>query len=110
MKLLFDQNLSPRLAVRLADLHPGSAHVQGLGLDQATDQEVWDSARTNGYVIVSKDADYPNLAVLHGHPPKVIWLRLGNCTTREVEDTFRGNDAAVQAFDADPAVGVLELH
>jgi len=37
VKLLFDQNLSSRLVARLADLYPGSAHVQSLGLDTFSD-------------------------------------------------------------------------
>jgi predicted nuclease of predicted toxin-antitoxin system len=109
MKLLFDQNLSSRLPARLADLHPGSDHVQNVGLDQATDEDVWDYARANGFAIVTKDGDYPNLVALRGHPPKVLWLRMGNGTTRQVEAAIRTNDAAVQAFAADPSVGVLEI-
>jgi predicted nuclease of predicted toxin-antitoxin system len=109
MKLLFDQNLSPKLPARLSDLYPGSDHVANHGLDQATDQQVWDFALANGFTIVTKDADFPNLAVLRGHPPKVIWLQLGNCTTQEVEDAVRGNDAAAKSFEGDPSVGVLEI-
>jgi predicted nuclease of predicted toxin-antitoxin system len=109
MKLLFDQNLSPKLPARLADLHPDSDHVINLGLDQATDEEVWDYAEANGFTIVTKDSDYPNLVALRGHPPKVIWLRLGNCTTQQVADAIRAEDAAVQTFDADPSSGVLEI-
>lgn len=37
MKLLFDQNLSPKLMNRLADPFPGSAHVLSLGLDREDD-------------------------------------------------------------------------
>ena len=42
MKLLFDQNLSPKLVTRLADLFPGSLHVQSAGLDQADDEKIWE--------------------------------------------------------------------
>src|SRR5437763_8829707 len=98
MKLLFDQNLSPRLVVRLADLYPDSAHVLSLGLDCASDDALWDHARANDYVLVSKDADFNNLAVVRGYPPKVIWLLLGNCTTAQVETALRINHTAVEAF------------
>ena|SRR6516165_525086 len=81
MKLLFDQNLSPKLVNRLADLFPGSSHVQSERLDCADDDQVWDHARQHGFAIVSKDEDYNNLSVLRGSPPKVIWVQLGNCTT-----------------------------
>ena len=109
MKLLFDQNLSPRLPVRLADLFPGSAHVADIGLDQADDDVVWEYARVDGFLIVSKDSDYPDLSVLRGHPPMVVWLQLGNCTTGRVEACFRANHAAVEAFVSEPTLGVISL-
>jgi predicted nuclease of predicted toxin-antitoxin system len=85
MKLLFDQNLPPRLVTSLADLFPDSNHVYLLGLDQVLDIEVWSYARDNGFILVSKDADFSELSLLHGNPPKLIWLRLGNCTTTQIE-------------------------
>lgn len=109
MKLLFDQNLSPKLSARLADLHPDSDHVMNLGLDQASDVDVWEFARANWFTVVTKDTDYPDLVTLRGHPPKVLWLRLGNCSTRQVEDALRAADGVVQAFAGDPATGVLEI-
>jgi predicted nuclease of predicted toxin-antitoxin system len=109
MKLLFDQNLSPKLVKRLADLFPGSSHVQVEGLDCSNDDQVWDHARLNGFAIVTKDADYNNLSVLRGWPPKVVWLLLGNCTTAQVEAVFRARFADIEAFDKDPSVGTLAL-
>ena len=109
MKLLFDQNLSPQLASGLAALFPGSSHVQSLGLDCASDDEVWEHARLSGFAIVSKDEDYNNLSVVRGSPPKVIWLQLGNCTTAQVEAAFRARFADIEAFEQDPSVGTLVL-
>ncbi len=109
MKLLFDQNLSPKLVNRLADLFPGSSHVQWVGLDCADDDQVWEHARLNGFAIVSKDADYNNLSVLRGQPPKVIWLQLGNCTTAQLEAVFRARFADIEAFDRDPSAGTIVL-
>jgi predicted nuclease of predicted toxin-antitoxin system len=109
MKLLFDQNLSPKLARRLADLFPDSNHVQFEGLATANDDQVWEYARLNGFAIVSKDADYNNLSVLKGSPPKVIWLVLGNCTTAHVESVIRARSAAIEAFENDPTLGTLVL-
>lgn len=109
MKLLFDQNLSPKLAVRLADLFPDSRHVQDLGLNQADDTAVWDRARQDGFTVVSKDEDYSHLSVLRGSPPKVLWLLLSNCTTRQVEDAIRARIADIQAFDTDPTAAVLTI-
>jgi predicted nuclease of predicted toxin-antitoxin system len=109
MKLLFDQNLSPKLVRRLADLFPDSSHVQAVGLDSANDDQVWVHARLNGFAIVTKDEDYNHLSVLRGSPPKVIWLQLGNCTTTQVEDVFRGRYAEIEAFEQNPSVGTLVL-
>ena len=109
MKLLFDQNLSPGLVTRLADVFPGSRHVYPLGLDKAPDSGVWDFAHDNGFVLVTKDADYSELVLLRGFPPKVLWLRLGNCTTAQVEALLRLHAEAIQQFGSDPAVGILSL-
>ena len=109
MRLLFDHNLSPRLAHRLADLYPDTSHVFLVGLDRASDLAVWAYAQTNGYIIVTKDSDFSDVSVLRGFPPKVIWLRLGNCSTSDVERTLRTGYAAIDAFADDPTAGVLEL-
>lgn len=109
MKLLFDQNLSPKLAARLGPLYPGSAHVQQFGLDFADDDSVWDHARDYGYAIVTKDADFGNMAVVRGSPPKVIWLLIGNCTTARVETLLRASHASVEAFGLDPALSLISL-
>ena len=85
MKLFFDQNLSPALVRRLADVYPDSAHVLDAGLDKADDRAVWRFARQHGFAIVSKDGDFRQLSFLIGAPPKIIWVRLGNCTTRDIE-------------------------
>jgi predicted nuclease of predicted toxin-antitoxin system len=109
LKLLFDQNLSPKLVNRLTDLFPGSSHVHSVGLDCASDDQVWEHARLNGFAIVTKDEDYNNLSVVRGSPPKVLWLQLGNCTTAHVEAVFRARLADIEAFERDPSVGTLVL-
>ena len=109
MKLLFDHNLSPKLVGRLADLFPKSAHVFPLNLYNVPDKQVWDHARDNGFVMVSKDADFNELSLLHGYPPKLIWLRIGNCTTEEIEQLLRANFEAIEAMNANAQAGVLSL-
>ena len=107
MKLLFDQNLSPRLVGRLADLYPDSVHVSTIGLDCASDDEVWEYARKNDCFIVTKDVDYSDLSLIRGFPPRIIWLRLGNCSTREAEAALRRHYQAIQLLSTDPQSGVL---
>lgn len=84
VKLLFDQNLSPKLARRLADLHSNSDHLDLLGLGTADDVLVWEHARRYDFVVVTKDADFADMSVLRGFPPKVVWIRRGNCSTSDI--------------------------
>jgi predicted nuclease of predicted toxin-antitoxin system len=109
MKPLFNHNLSPRLVRRLGDLYPDASHVSLVGLDRATDIAVWEYAGANGYTIVTKDPDYSDLSVLRGFPPKVIWLRLGNCTTDDIDRALRRSHEAIVDFSDDPTAGVLEV-
>ena len=98
MKLLLDENLSPRLTALIADLYPGSSHVEDCGLHNAPDGEVWRFAAENNFAIVSKDSDFSELSALHGSPPKVIWLRIGNCTTDHAGHALRGSFTNIQVF------------
>jgi predicted nuclease of predicted toxin-antitoxin system len=109
VKLLLDQNLSPQLAARLSDLFPGSAHVSWVGLAASGDDDVWTFAAAEGFTIVSKDSDFNDLAVLRGPPPKVVWLRLGNCTTRQIEEAVRASSDLIKEFNASHSANVLEI-
>lgn len=109
MKLLFDQNLTPRLVAQLAELFPGSEHVRDAGLAAADDVAVWEYAKGGGFAIVSKDADFRQLSFLYGSPPKVVWLRVGNRSTAEIEAIVRANAGDLEAFDADPVASMLVL-
>ncbi len=82
--LLFDQNLSFKLCKILAGEFPGCEHVRDAGLSSADDADVWKHAAANGLMIVSKDQDFRQRAMLFGPPPKCIWIRLGNCSTADI--------------------------
>ncbi|MGD0520045.1 MAG: DUF5615 family PIN-like protein [Terracidiphilus sp.] len=112
MKLLLDENLSPRLIASIHDLYPDSCHVEDCGLSGAPDEDVWRYAKENGFAIVSKDSDFSELSVLRGSPPKVIWLRIGNCTTLRAGFLLRGAFPRIQAFLASSGESclVLTLH
>ena len=98
MKLLLDENLSPRLIASIHDLYPGSTHVENCGLIAAADEHIWQFAKENVFAIVSKDSDFSELSVLRGSPPKVIWLRIGNCTTTRAAFLLRDAFPRIQAF------------
>lgn len=109
MKLLLDHNLSHKLCAKLSDLYPESEHTRFLSYHRAADSEVWFYGRTHGFIVVTKDEDVAELAVLRGAPPKVVWLRMGNCSTREVEQVLRQNHERIAALATDPDRVVLEL-
>lgn len=81
-------------------------HVVLLG---AGDERVWDYARRNGLVIVSKDDDFQQRSFLRGAPPKVVWLVLGNATTSEVVAVLRAGSGAIARFVADTEAALLVL-
>ena len=89
MKLLFDENLSPRLVANLTKEFPESLHVRDIGLERAMDESIWGYAKDNGFVIVSKDSYFHQLSFLFGHPPKVIWIQRGNYSTADVLSLLR---------------------
>lgn len=109
MKLLFDQNLSARLPALLASEYPGSGHVRWFGLASATDAEIWAFAAAGGYAIASKDCDFEQRALLFGHPPKVVWLRVGNSPTMAVAAILKERFPDIREFEKDPAASVLAL-
>ena len=109
MKLLFDHNLPPRLAEGLAVLFPESRHVYPLGLARASDREICDFAREHGFAVVTKDADFEDLALVLGYRPKVVWIRRGNCSAEDVENLLRQQSAAILAYGEDHQARTLVL-
>lgn len=108
-RLLLDQMLPVRLCRRLADVFETVAHVEALGLEEASDAEIWRHARATGFSIVTKDVDYQALLATEGPPPRVIWLRLGNATTVRMEDALRRNADAIRETHKG-AAGCLVIH
>ncbi|BAZ30300.1 hypothetical protein NIES4074_27560 [Cylindrospermum sp. NIES-4074] len=98
MKLLLDENLSDRIISQITDLYPESVHVKTLALIQSEDLLIWEYAKANNFVIVSKDSDFHQRSILYGHPPKFIYLRIGNCPTSRIVQILRNNYATIIQF------------
>jgi len=109
VKLLFDENLSPRLVGELSSHWPGSTHIELLGMRGASDEAIWTHARDSGLIIVSKDDDFRSLALVRGPPPKVIWLQVGNASTAAVANLLRANALLLKTFSLDPVEALLSL-
>ncbi len=109
MKFLFDENLSPRLVVHVAGEFPESQHVELAGLRGRSDLEIWEHASAHGFVLVSKDSDFRQRSFLLGHPPKVIWLSVGNAGTLAIAARLRDSRGRIEAFVDDSEESFLVL-
>jgi predicted nuclease of predicted toxin-antitoxin system len=109
VKLLFDENLSHHLVGMLEILFPNSLHVRDVGLARADDRAVWAYAMEHDHAIVSKDEDFAERALLEGPPPKVVWIRVGNCTTATVDALLRARHRELAAFAVDAEASLIVL-
>ena len=109
MRFLYDQNLSYRLVVELKDLYADSVHVRDVDMEESDDSDIWNYAARNDYTIVSKDSDFHQQSFLRGHPPKVVWVRVGNCSTNAIISLLRLHHDAVLKFEQDETVSFLTL-
>ena len=109
MKLLFDQNLSRKLPRLLEDRYPDSTHVLPVWGGPRPDPVIWNYARDNDYVIVTKDTDYRGLSDRLGAPPKTILITSGNGPVEEVAALLRDNALLIELFVLDPDTALMEL-
>lgn len=109
MKLLFDHHLSPTLVTRLIDLFPGSEHVWNLALHDLPDTAIWLYAREHQFTVVSKDADFAEISMDLGFPPKLVWLRIANWKTSEIETLIRARYTQIQDLSGSPERAILVL-
>jgi predicted nuclease of predicted toxin-antitoxin system len=109
VKLLFDQNLSPRLVSLLADVFSGSLHVRQAGLERADDESIWRFARDGGLAIVTKDSDFQERSQIAGSAPRVVWTRRGNCSTQAIESMLRIHAPRIVALEQEADGGFLIL-
>jgi predicted nuclease of predicted toxin-antitoxin system len=113
MLLLFDQNISFRIVKNVQDIFPGSKQVRELGLENSKDNQIWSYAKDNNYSIVTFDADFYDIGIIKGSSPKVIWLRLGNTSTKNIEKVLRKNYDLIRSFLTDTdfeEIGCLEIN
>jgi len=108
-RLLFDNNISHRLIVQIADIFPNANHVMLENLDESSDYDVWEYAKKHDYTIVTKDSDFNDLVIHRGIPPKVIWIKVGNCRVSQMVQLLKENAKIIKAFLDEPNSAILEL-
>ncbi|MBI5364065.1 MAG: DUF5615 family PIN-like protein [Planctomycetes bacterium] len=109
MRFLLDNNLSPRLLGSLSQRYPGSSHVRDFSLARADDAVIWSLAKERGFTILSKDADFHQLSLLFGAPPKVVWLRVGNRSTNQILAVIESRGSELLAFESDENAAFFAL-
>ncbi len=109
VRLLLDENLSYRLAAQLRQPFPGTEHVDFVGLHAHSDARIWQYARDHGFIVVSKDDDFRQLSFLHGAPPKVVWLAVGNAGTESILEILMDRRQSIEAFARDHQESLLIL-
>jgi len=107
--LLFDQNISSRILRELKSEFPGSLHVVEIGMEDASDLEIFEFAKINDLAIVTFDSDFADLGTVRGFPPKIIWLRTGNHTTKDLVRVMVLNVVSITNFLSSSEGGVLEI-
>ncbi len=111
MKILVDQNISFRLVQRIAGVFSDVTHIKSLDLIDANDFQIFMSARQQGYsAVLTQDEDFYSLLLEHGTPPKIIWLRTGNCSTAFLAEVILRNVALIQTFLDDDVQDCLEIY
>ena len=98
MRLLFDQNISFRIVKKLSSIFPDAEQLRELQLENFSDNEIWNYAKSHNYSIVTYDSDFYELSNLYGFPPKIIWLRVGNTSTATLPALFIEKANLIEEF------------
>lgn len=113
MSLLFDQNISFRIIQKIKEDFPNSKQVRELGLEESSDDKIWKFAKENNFTVVTFDSDFFEISNLKGHPPKIIWLRTGNTTTKNIIEILQQKKEIIIDFISNPLyseISCLEIN
>ena len=84
-------------------------HVRFVGLKDASDLDFFQFARLENFSIVTFDSDYSDLSTMKGFPPRIIWIRTGNLTTKSIIKVLNQNEDQILGFLKNGNSGVLEI-
>ena len=88
MRFLVDAQLPPVLARFLREQGHEAGHVEEAGLREAEDDDIWSHAVRQGLVVITKDEDFVLLAAWKEPAPRIVWIRVGNCSNRGLLEWF----------------------
>jgi len=109
MNVLLDANISWKLTNKLKPIFGECAHVDSIGLDvPANDIDIWNYARENNFIIITKDNDFLDLLELKGFPPKIVLLRTGNNSSHGLLELLINKKPMIEDF-LNSDFGLLEI-
>ena len=110
MKILVDQNISFRVIPHLLSTFGDVQHVKTHNLLDTNDHDIFKYARANGFDgIITMDDDFQNILLERGTPPKIIWIRTGNCSTAVLIEVLLNNISIIKSFMANEELDSLEI-
>ncbi|GHU68076.1 hypothetical protein FACS189447_10550 [Spirochaetia bacterium] len=109
MKILLDANISWKLTKILSPIFGECLHVDNIGITvPAQDMDIWDYAKENNFIIITKDNDFVDLLEVKGYPPKIVLVKTGNNSSRALVQLIINSKKSIQELDENN-YGLLEL-
>ena len=111
MKLLLDANVSWRLVAVLKEHFGECVHADDIPELEfpAKDSKIWQYAKDHGYAIITRDNDFNDLIAIKGFPPKIIWMRVGNCSRKFTSDLLIRYKQEIEELWKSEEYGLLEI-
>lgn len=82
-----DAHLSPAIATWITNKFGVTAvALRDLGLRDAEDPEIFEVAKAQGVIFMTKDSDFVDLVDRLGTPPQIIWLTCGNTSNARLRE------------------------
>jgi predicted nuclease of predicted toxin-antitoxin system len=111
MRVLIDQNISHRILPHISPLFEEVAHVKALDWIDWNDHDIFMSARKLLFdAVITLDEDFNKLLLQHGKPPKIIWLKTGNCSTSKLSAVIISHKETILNFLLNDTFECLELY
>jgi predicted nuclease of predicted toxin-antitoxin system len=111
MTVLIDQNISYRIVPQIAFLFDKLDHVKTNGWLDWKDYDIFMAARKQQYhAIITLYDDFSKLLLEHGTPPKIIWLKTGNCSTAALAEVITSHKEVIHRFLSDADFDCLEIY
>ncbi|MDR2865033.1 MAG: DUF5615 family PIN-like protein [Spirochaetaceae bacterium] len=109
MKILLDANISWKSTKILSPILGECLHVDNIGITvPARDIDIWNYAKKNEFIMITKDNDFIDLLEIKGYPPKIVLLKTGNNSSKALVQLIINSKKLIQELNEND-YGILEL-